>query len=208
LPYLVLKRKRARINRGGNSPILYLPTKYFTPGEEVDFQLMLHDDKVELILTKRLYKFIIDNIREIIGRDFDIEYDKIVANVQVFNAISGNVSLSYTQSIDENTKPARITVSRHFDNVESRKNYLLVFDLADELKKKGFDAYVEPVGDLDSLNVYREPKRYGFKNEFDAIEALRKTGKKLGFSVIVRFDNEKNTIHEVKSALRELQLRH
>jgi hypothetical protein len=205
---LILKKKRARISKGGNSPIIYLPTKYFSPDDEVDLELMLRDDKIELILTKRLYKFTIDDIKEIVGKDFVIEYDKIVAGVQVFNAISGNVSLSYTQSIDENTKPARITVSRLFDNVESREDYLLVFNLADELEKKGFDVYVEPIGDLDSLSIYREPKRYEFNNEFDAIQALRKTGKELGFSVVVRFDNEKNSIHEVKSALGELQLRH
>ena len=76
-----------------------------------------------------------------------------------------------------------------------------------ELKNKNFDAYLEPEGDLDSLSVYKEPKRYGLKDESDAMEVLRKTGKELDFSIVVRFNNKKDSVSEINLALKELQLK-
>jgi len=205
LPPQILEEKHcARISRGGNSPIFYLPKKFFEPGDEVECQIIIHNGKVELVLTKRIYSFTIEDIRNLAAGSFSVEYDKNIAGIRVFNAIHDSISLSYTESIDENLKPARITVSRRFDRVRSREDYSFLLNLIKELKHKEFDAYLEPEGDLDSMNVYRSPRNYELKDEFDAVETLGKTGKQLGFSVIIRFDNEKNNIGQVKAALREL----
>jgi len=202
---LILKEER-NISRGGNSPVLYLPRKYFAPGEKVNFRLLIDHGNVQVVLTKSLYNFTCDSIKESVGKKFNVEYDKTIAGVHVFNAIRGDLSLNYTQSTHD-LEPAYVTVSRRFNKIESKKDYARLLKSIEELKSRNFDAYLEPEGDLDSLSVYKEPERYGLKDESDAVEVLRKTGKRLDFSIVVRFNNRKNNMDEINLALKELQLK-
>jgi len=195
----------ARVSRGGNSPILYLPKKFFSPGDKVNCIWAIDHGQIELILTKSLYNFTIDAMRDLAHTlRFSIEYDKTIADVHVFDATYDNTSLSYTESVDS-LEPARIAVSRHFGKVDSKKEYLRILTIVDKLKHKGFDVYLEPKGDLDSINVFNDLKRYGLKDQSEAIEALRKTGKELEFSAIVRFSNDKDNVKEIDSAIKELR---
>jgi hypothetical protein len=58
---------------------------------------------------------------------------------------------------------------------------------------------------LDSLDIYKNPQRYKLKDESEALEALNATGKKIGFSLIIRFNSKKNTADQIKDALKELE---
>lgn len=195
----------ARVSRGGNSPILYLPKKFFSPGDKVDCIWAIDHGQIELILTKSLYNFTIDSMRDLAHTlKFSIEYDKTIADVHVFDATHDDTSLSYTESVD-GLEPARIAVSRHFGKVNSKKEYSRILTIVDKLKHKGFDVYLEPEGDLESINVFNDIERYGLKDQSEAIEALSKSGKELEFSAIVRFSNEKNNLKEIDSALKELR---
>jgi len=194
-----------RVSRGGNSPILYLPKKFFSPGDKVDCILAIDHGQIELVLTKSLYNFTIDAMRDLARTlRFSIVYNKTIAGVHVFDATHDDTSLSYTESID-GLEPARIAVSRHFGKVNSKKEYSRILTIVDKLKHEGFDVYLEPEGDLDSINVFNDPKRYELKDQSEAIEALRKSGKELELSAIVRFSNEKDNVKEIDSALKELR---
>lgn len=195
----------ARVSRGGNSPILYLPKKFFSPGDKVDCIWAIDRGRIELILTKNLYNFTIDAMRDLAHTlRFSIEYDKTIADVHVFDATHDDTSLSYTESVD-GLEPARIVISRHLGKVNSKKEYSRMLTIVDKLKHEGFDAYLEPEGDLDSINVFNDLERYGLKDQSEAIEALRKSGKELEFSAIVRFSNEKDNVNDIDSALKELR---
>ena len=185
--------------------MLYLPKEYFTPGEKVCSSLEVDPDgNVRMVLTKRLFNFTCDRVRALIGNDFNIEYDKVIAGTRVFSAVKGNFGLSCTKSTRD-LEPTYVTVSRRFDKIQSPKDYRSLLEFVKKLKEKSFDAYMEPEGDLDSLNVYKDPQRYGLRNESEAIDALRDSRKKLSFSVIVRFNSKKNSDAEIKSALKELE---
>jgi uncharacterized protein (DUF302 family) len=51
--------------------------------------------------------------------------------------------------------------------------------------------------------MLKEPERYKLKQD-EAIELIRKSGKKVGLSLVVRFDNKKNKLDEVRSAIDQL----
>lgn len=201
---LAVKEEQERtISRGGNSSLLYLPKEYFTPGEKVSSQLEIDSDgNLRMVLTKRLFNFSCDDIKALIGNDFSVEYDKTIAGTRILSATKDSLSLNCTKSTRD-LEPTHVTVSKRFDQVQSPKEYTKLTDHVKRLTKQDLDAYIEPEGDLDSLNIYRTPQRYKLKDEVEAIEALRATGKKLGFSVIVRFDSKRNGADQIKAVLRE-----
>ena len=75
-------------------------------------------------------------------------------------------------------------------------------DRAKKLKKE-FDVITLPEGDLNTINLLKDPKRYKL-TEKKAIESLRKSGRKVGVSVTVRFNSMKNTLDQITSALSKL----
>ncbi|MGO8805286.1 MAG: hypothetical protein ACLQO7_01600 [Candidatus Bathyarchaeia archaeon] len=199
----VIQKEERCVSRGGNSPVFYLPSKYFKPGEKIKFELEV-DQKGILVatLSKNFFNFTCDSLREFAKKGLDIEYDKVVGDIRVLNAISDNTTLSCTQST-KGLEPAYVTISKRFNKIDSKEDYEKLIKATKELKSKKLDTYIEPQGDLDSLNVFKNPARHGLKDEEDAIEALRENGKKLDFSIIVRLNNRENSLDEVKSTLEE-----
>lgn len=192
------------ISKGGNSSLLYLPKEYFTPGDKVSSQLEIDSDgNLRMVLTKRLFNFSCDNIKALIGSNFNVEYDKIIASTRIFSSTQGNLSLSCTKSTSK-LEPTYVTVSRRFE-VRSSKEYLGLIALLKRLAKKNFDAYIEPEGDVDSLNIYKNPQRHKLKDELEAIDALQQIGKKIEFSIFVRFNSKKNSIDQIKAILKEFE---
>jgi hypothetical protein len=78
-------------------------------------------------------------------------------------------------------------------------------DTLKKLTEKKLDAYIEPEGDLDTINVFKNPQRYGLKDQAEAVEALHETSKKLDFSITVRLNSKTNTVEEIKEVLKELK---
>ncbi len=202
---LTVEKERERIvSKGGNSSILYLPKEYFTPGEKVNSRLEIDSEgNLKMVLTKRLFNFTCDTIKGLIDNDFNIEYDKTVADTKVFSANQGNLSLNCTKSPQE-LEPTYVSVSRRFDQIRSVKDYTNILNTLKRLLATNFDAYIEPEGDMEALQIFKDPQRYKLKDEFEAIEALSDTGRKIGFSIIVRFNSKKNNLDQIKNAFREL----
>jgi hypothetical protein len=202
---LTVKEEQERtISKGGNTSLLYLPKEYFTPGEKVNSQLEIDSDgNLKMVLTKKLFNFTCDNINTLIGTKFNVEFDKIIAGTRIFSATQDSLTLNCTKSTRD-LEPTNVTVSKQFNKIHSPDDYLKLKDLVKKLAKKDFEAYIEPEGDLDSINIYKNPQRYKLKDESEAIEALNATGKKIGFSLIIRFNSKRNTADQIKDALKEL----
>ena len=203
---LTVKEEQERIiSKGGNTSLLYLPKEYFTPGEKVNSQLEIDSDgNLKMVLTKNLFNFTCDNINTLIGTKFNVEFDKTIAGTRIFSATQNSLTLNCTKSTRD-LEPTNVTVSKQFNKIHSPDDYLKLKDFVKKLTKKDFEAYIEPEGDLDSLNIYKNPQRYKLKDESEAIEALNATGKKIGFSLIIRFNSKKNTAEQIKDALKELE---
>jgi hypothetical protein len=202
---LTLKKEQERVvSRGGNSSVLYLPREYFTPGEKIGSQLEIDPDgNLRMILTKRLFNFTCDSVKELIGSNFTAEYDKMIAGNRIFSATQGDLTVSCTKSTRD-LEPTYLTVSKRFE-IHSLKEYTTMKDCINSLAKKGFDAYIEPEGDLEAVNIYKNPQRYKLKDEYEAVEALIATGKKIELSVVARFDSKKDHEDQIKRALTDLE---
>ncbi len=201
---LTIKKEEERIiSKGGNASLLYLPKEYFTPGEKVNSQLEIDPDgNLKMVLTKQLFNFTCDAVKTLLA-DATIDYDKTIAGTKIFSAIQGNITLNCTKSTQD-LEPAYVTLSKRYTEIISVKEYQGIVDFLNQLTSKKFDAYIEPEGNLDSINIYKNPQRYNLKNESEAIEALSQTGRKIGFSLVIRFNSKKNTIEQIRSALKTL----
>lgn len=202
---LTLKKEQERvISKGGNSSVLYLPREYFTPGETINSQLEIDSDgNLKMVLTKKLFNFNCDNIKALIGNNFTIEYDKTIAGNRIFSATKEDLNISCTKSIRD-LEPTYLTVSKRFE-IKSSKEYDKMMTCMKSLSQKGFDTYIEPEGDLEVVNFYKDPQRYKLKDGNEAIEALTATGKKIGFSVVARFNSRKDNEDQVRTALNDLR---
>ena len=202
---LSIKEEKERIvSKGGNSSVLYLPREYFSPGEKLNSRLEIDSDgNLKMVLTKRLFNFSCNNIKTLVKDQFNIEYDKTVAGTKVFSASQNDLSLNCTKAPQE-LEPTYVSISRRFNQVQSVKDYRILSNILKRLLDENFDAYIEPEGDMEAIQIFKDPQRHKLKNECEAIEALNETGRKIGFSIIVRFNSKKNDIDEIKTALKEL----
>lgn len=194
-----------RIAKSGGTAVLYIPNKakeYFAPGDIVKVEVMIADGQIRIIAKKQIYNFDLNDIRNLTKQyGLTVEYDKELEDALVFNAIRDGLSVSYTQSRRETIAPGYVALSRKLLNLNP-ESYKRAYDLAKELKKK-FDVVVRTDGDLDTINMLKEPERYKLKRE-EAIELIRRSGRKAGLSFVIRFDNRKNKLEEVENALNQL----
>ena len=181
---------------------MYVPKEYFAPGDTVRVEVTIVDNQIKLTAEKKLYNFDLGDIRSLAEQyDFTTEYDRELADVLVFDAIrKGGLSLSYTQSRREAMAPGYVALSRKLQDL-TPEAYTHANSLAKDLKR--FDVLVRTEGDLDTTNMLKEPERYKLKQD-EAIGLIRKSGKKVGLSLVVRFDNRKNKLDEVRSAIDQL----
>jgi hypothetical protein len=205
---LTIKKEEERIvSKGGNASLLYLPKEYFTPGEKINSQLEIDPDgNLKMVLTKRLFNFTCDTIKELFEENnTTVEYDKTIADTRILSATQGNITLNCAKSMRD-LEPTYVTVTRRYEQVKSLQEYGKLVALMGGLLKRNFDVYLEPEGDLESLNVYKNPQKYKLKDQSEAIDVLNATGRKIGFSLIIRFNSKSNTEEQIKSAIELLKL--
>jgi antitoxin component of MazEF toxin-antitoxin module len=198
----VVKEEERKIAKSGGTAVLYVPKEYFTPGDIVKVTVEIVNGQIKLTAEKKFYNFDLGDIRELAKQyGFTTEYDKELADTLVFSAQrKDGVSMSYTQSLRETIAPGCVALSRKLE-IRSLKEYRYVNSLAENLKR--LDAIVKIEGDLDTINVLKEPGRYNLAQD-EAIELILKSARKPGLSLVVRFDNRKNKLEEVRSALEQL----
>jgi hypothetical protein len=202
LPTRVVQEEERRIAKSGGTAVLYVPKEYFAPGDTVKVEVTIVDNQIRLTAEKKLYNFDLGDIRSLAMQcNFTAEYDKEIADTLVFNAVrKDGISISYTQSRREAMAPGYAALSRKLQNL-TPEAYRHASSLTKDLK--GFDVVVRTEGDLDTINMLKEPERYNLKQD-EVIELIRESGRKVGLSLVVRFDNKKSKLDEVKSALDKL----
>ncbi len=200
---LVPKMRKVTWSGGGNV-IRVLPElkEYVKKGDTIEQSFKVDGKKLIIIAVKSLFNFDIEDIRnlanvcKLTGKE-----NEIIGDVQIFRAEKNNISLSFTKNLLEKFSPAYVTVSFKKSNLDN-DGYSDVLAKAEKLKKE-FDLITLPEGDLDTINLLKDPKRYNL-TEKKAIEMLRKAGKKIGVSITVRFNSRENTLDQIKSALNRL----
>ena len=203
--FAVREEQERTVSRGGNSALLYLPREYFTPGEKVGYRLEIDPDgNLRVTLTKRLFNFTCEDVKLVIGTELDVEYDKTIAGTRVLGATRGGLSLYCTKSTRD-LEPTHVTVSRRFEWIRSPGEYASLTTIVRRLRAQNLDAYMEPEGDLDSIDVFRNPQKHGLRSEAEAIEALHATGRRIGLSIVVRFDSKENGADQVGAVIGELR---
>ena len=193
-----------RISKSGGTAVLYLPKEakqYVSPGDKVRVMVTVTGSEVRIIASKQLYNFSLEDVRGLTRKGFEIEYDKNLGGVLVYSATNGSISLSYTQSLRDKMAPGYVTVSRKFQNLDPDK-HKQVTSLATKLRRK-FDVLIRSEGDLDTVNLLKEPERYHLHGQ-KAFELLQKAGREVGLSISLRFDNRHDKIEQVRAGLEEL----
>lgn len=198
----VVKQMERKIAKSGRTAVLYMPKEYFAPGDIVKVMVEIASNQIKLTAEKNLYNFVLDDIRDLANQHgFTTEYDRELAGTLVFNAQrKDGISISYVQFLRETTAPGYVALSKKLQ-ITNSEAYKYVNSLREKLK--GLDTIVRIEGDLDTINMLKEPERYELKQD-KAIELILKSGRKLGLSLVVRFDNKKNKLEEVRSALDRL----
>lgn len=203
----VIETDEKKIAKSGGSAVLYLSNgakKYINEGDLVKYQLILEGDVVKIVATKRLHNFSLKDLRDLAkSHGFETEYDKRLDNVEVFDARKDRLTLTYTKNANEIPSPANITVSSIFDKID----YEMYKTVSDQIGKqlRDYNIITRFDGDLDTINVLKEPERY----EMDMAEAfkiLKKAGRKIGLSVIIRLDNRKESLDQVRTALETMEV--
>ncbi|MEM3186438.1 MAG: hypothetical protein QXQ39_07160 [Conexivisphaerales archaeon] len=204
---LIIQNEIKKIAKSGGTLALYVPSKakeYFAQGDVVNVAVKIVDNQIIMTVEKKLYNFDISDIRSLAKKyDFTVKFDKELAGVSVFYATRRDgISLSYTQSKQEKIAPGYVALSRKLE-VLNPESYRDVNNIAKELNKR-FDVILEREGDLDTINILKEPERY--KLELDqAIKMITNSGRKVGLALVIRFNNKKNKLEEVNSALDQLR---
>lgn len=202
---VLVKELSRKIGKTGNTAAIYVPSevkKYLQIGDSITLDVIIEGNKLKFVVSKPLFNFGIADIQRLATRHrFKTEYYKTVGDVVVFEAAKGNLTLSYTQNRGDGIHSAYVIVSKKLTSV-NYNTYDNISSLASKLKKK-FDVIVRPEGDLDAINVLKEPKRYKLTKE-KAFKLLEKSGKKVGMSITCRFDSKKNNVDEIKNSIDEL----
>lgn len=201
----VLVQKMRKVTWSGGGNVIRVPLElkeYVKKGDPIEQSFKIEGKKLIIIAVKSLFNFDIEDIRNAAkGYELTETENKIIGDVQIFQAEKNNISLSFTKNRLEKLSPAYVTVSFKKSDVDY-DGYSNILDRAKKLKKE-FDVITLPEGDLNTINLLKDPKRYKL-TEKKAIESLRKSGRKVGVSVTVRFNSMKNTLDQITSALSKL----
>jgi hypothetical protein len=203
MPLAVKKKQQRTIARCGNSAVLYLPKGYFIPGENVDLGLEIDfDGNLKLTLKKCLYNFNCTLLKSAL-KGFKIDQDAAEEGTVSFSAVNGNLMVNCVGYIQE-LEPTYVTVTRLFDAVNSSEVYTAIVGFVDKLRQTCPEAYIEAEGDIDAVKIFKNPQKYHLENEVQAVEFLRKTGKRLSYSVNVKFNSKHNKLDFITQILNLL----
>ena len=196
----LLAKKRRKIVRSGRSSHLPLGKELkniVDIGDEFDTSYYLENGKLVIHAVKTLGHFSLDDIRNIANKNnFKVIDDKTIGDVRVFQATSDSITINGTH--DLNTQIVNITIFctkpvSNYIQYEKLKKHVLVINP---------DAIIQPQGDLDVVNVLEDPSQYNldFKKAF---LLLQKAKKKIGLTVIFKFDSKTTSLPLIEQALEK-----
>ena len=200
----MIKEKIKKIAKTGNTAAIYIPREvkeYVRVGDAITFDAVIRGNNLEITISKPLHNFGIADMQKMAAESkFETEYHKPVGYVAVLEAVREGVVIGCTQNHKDGMQPVYVTISKKFMDVDYR-SYDRVLSWA---AKSGDDnVAVRAEGDLDAINMLKDPKRYKL-TKVKAFKTLKESGKKVGVSVTYRFDGKNNTIKEVKECIDRL----
>jgi len=203
---ILIHEEKKRISKTGGTAAIYLPkeTKEFISiGDLVEFSAKVEGNKIIIIISKSLFNFGLKEIKNLLHEcNFKTKKEETIGDVKIFQAKKEDLSLSYTKNMFESKSPSYITMTKNFFNLDyTRYNNLL--EKARELKGK-FDIITRPEGDLDTIKILKDPKFHKMDMK-KAFSLLKKSKKKIGLSITIRFNNKKNSLNEIRSAIESLK---
>ena len=202
---VMMEEKERKVASSGGTVVVYIPREikeHFKPGEPITISAEIRGKSIVIVVRKRLFKFDLEDLVSFAKKQkLTVKENKIIGDVQIFQAKKNNISLSFTKNLLEEFSPAYVTVSFEKSDLDYN-GYSNIFAKAKKLKKE-FDVITLPEGDLDTINLLKDPKQYKL-TEKKAIEALQKAGKKIGVSTTIRFNSKENDLDQIKSALSKL----
>lgn len=200
----LIQEMTKKIGKTGNTAAIYIPSKireYLPIGDEITLNVVIRGNQLEFVIHKMLYNFEVVDMQSVSDeRGFEMNYNKTVEDVIVLEAAKGDTTLSYTQNCGDGVQPARVAVSKKITDVD-HNTYNNIMLWAKQRKK--LDVVIRPEGDLDTINVLKDPGRYRLTME-KAFNLLKESGKEIGVLVTCRFDSKNNTVEEIKYSIDEL----
>ncbi len=152
-----------------------------------------------LQLAKQLNKFDFEDVRRLSKtHGFEIKTDDTIGNVKVYRAIKDKVRLDCTQNLS-GEKTINLTIVKLFSNVDYN-HYMKLKKLVDNAK---YSITLRPDGDLDTINILDNPKKYDLDIK-KAFTLLKKAKKKIGASLVMKLDNQKNFSNEIDLGIKAL----
>lgn len=203
---VLVRQKSKTVGKTGNTAAIYVPREikeYLDTGDRITFDAAIISNVLKIVICKQLYNFDIADVRKLSDRyGFKTEYDKILGDVTVFEATQGDVTLGYTQSRGEHVQPARVAISKKISDI-NHDMYNRISSWAADMGEKFDDVILRTEGDLDVINMLKEPRRYNLTSE-KTFRLLHESGKTVGVSVTCRFESKNNTIREITGCIDEL----
>ena len=197
----ILVKKRQKIVRSGRSSHLALGKelkKFVDIGDEFDISCYLENGKLVIHAVRSLGHFSLDDIKNIVNKNnFQVIDDKTIGYVSVFQATSDSIIINCTR--DLNTHILNITI--HCTKpVSSSAQY-------EKLKQHALtinpDTIIQPHGDLDVANILEDPSQYNLDFK-EAFLLLQKAKKKIGVTMIFKFNNKDSSLSSVEQTLEKI----
>ena len=197
----LLAKKRQKIVQSGRSSHLALGKElknFVGVGDEFDISYYLENDKLVIYAVKSLGHFRLDDIKNIANKNnFKVIDDKTIGDVSVFQATSDSIIINCTR--DLNTHILNITI--HCTKpVSSSAQY-------EKLKQHALtinpDTIIQPHGDLDVANILEDPSQYNLDFK-EAFLLLQKAKKKIGVTMIFKFNNKDSSLSSVEQTLEKI----
>ena len=202
---ILIDDEKRIISKTGGTAAIYMPKElkeFLGIGDSVKITAKIEENQIVMIVSKPLFNFGLNEIKKLLdNNDFKIKKEETVGDVNIFQANKKDVFFSYTKNLFEKISPSYITVKKIYSNLEFKK-YNEIIKKTKKLKEQ-FDVIVRPEGDLDTVKILREPESYKINVE-ETFTLLKQADKKIGFSIVIRLNNKKNSIDELKSVIEML----
>ena len=201
----VLAKEKSRMTGNTvNATTVYVPSEikeYLGVGDSITLDAIIAGNQLKLALSKPLYNFGIDDVVKLSDEaGFKTEYLTASSGVTVFSSIKDDLTIKYEQYRRDVIRPATVAVLKSLENVDYDA-YEDISLRASRMKKK-FDVIVMPEGDAGVFRVLDNPKQYKLTRK-KAFRLLEGAGKKIGMSVVCRFDSKNDSIEEIKNFIDE-----
>ena len=190
------KEKILRSGRSAHLPLRSALREHCWIGDEVEVKTYRKGINLVIEIIRKVLNFDLDEIEKICKEyKLRIVDQRTIADIKILQATHKNIVLSCTENL-LNDGRINLTITNTIPNVDYNE-YIKQKTIAD-----GKNIIVQPEGNVDTINILDDPSQYKVTLK-QAFSALKKDRKKIGMSILYRFNNKDHKIEEIKNILRE-----